>query len=300
MPNSPINYYNRYTKKIEQEIVYGETYLKWLYGTKNGKLFMKLFFKNPWFSRWYGRRMDNPKSKAMIQPFIEKYGVNMEEFLDKVENFHTFNEFFYRKLKKEVRPINTSQDTVVFPADGRHLGFENISKIDGIFVKGQKFDLKSFLNSSDEAEYFKEGTVVLSRLCPVDYHHFHFPVTGVPGIPVNIDGPLYSVSPFALRRRLEIFYENRRMLTKITSKQFGRILMMEVGATCCGSIIQAFTVNEPVLKGQEKGYFRFGGSSVITIYEKDRVQLAKDLIEQTKKGIELYAHVGDVLGTLRK
>jgi phosphatidylserine decarboxylase len=176
------------------------------------------------------------------------------------------------------------------------LGFDDISLIEGIFVKGEKFSLATLLQDQKLAERFHRGAMVLSRLCPVDYHRFHFPVSGVPDQPRVIRGPLFSVSPIALKRNIHILALNRRALCRLESPTFGLVLMLEVGATNVGSFEYTFQPGDPVEKGAEKGYFKFGGSLIITLFEAERVQLATDLIETSRQGIELYARVGDEMG----
>jgi phosphatidylserine decarboxylase len=236
------------------------------------------------------------QSRAKVAPFIAHYRVNTAEFSAAPESYTTFNEFFYRTLKPEARPIDADADSVVFPADGRHLGFEDVSKMDGIFVKGAVFNLRTLLRDDALAARFREGSMVLSRLCPVDYHRFHFPVAGAAGAPRLINGPLYSVNPIALRKNIDIFTENKRAVTAIESEHFGTVLMFEVGATCVGSWDYTFTPNTRVAKGAEKGFFKFGGSSTITLFERGRVQLAEDLVEQSSRRMELYARMGDRMG----
>ena len=187
---------------METEQIYGEGFLRWAYGNPLGALAVSALVKRPVFSNWYGRRMSTAASADRIAPFIARYGLDPAEFADPLESFASFNAFFYRKLKPAARPIDADEASVVFPADGRHLGFEQASAIDGVFVKGQRFDLASLLGDADLADRYADGALVLSRLCPVDYHRFHFPVAGTPGETRVINGPLYSVSPLALRQRL--------------------------------------------------------------------------------------------------
>jgi len=212
-----IQFYNRYTKTMETEQVYGENFLQWAYGNPFGKIALHSFVKRPFFSKWYGHRMNQ---------------------------YHTFNDFFYRKLRPEARPIANSP--VVFPADGRHLGFPNIDEIDGFFVKGQSFDLDALIADASLSEQFKGGTLILSRL----YTRL-------------INGPLFSVSPIALARNLSYLWENKRTITRIETVDMGTVLMMEIGATCVGSIFQTYKSNTSTKIGTEKGYFAFGGSSTI-------------------------------------
>ena len=213
--------------------------------------------------------------------------------------FTSFNDFFYRKLKPAARPVDAAEYSVVFPADGRHLGFAKASEVEGVYVKGQRFDLGRLLGDDKLAAQFTDGAAVFSRLCPVDYHRFHFPVAGEPGNARLINGPLYSVNPLALRDRLAILWENKRYITEIETEQLGRVLMLEIGATNVGSVHHTFVPTRTVEKGEEKGYFAFGGSAALTLFEPGRVQLAEDLLEQSAQQRELYAKVGDRMGTIQ-
>ncbi|BCX49749.1 phosphatidylserine decarboxylase proenzyme [Haloferula helveola] len=286
-----IEFFNRHRNRLEYEKVYGEGFLRFTYANPLGALPLHAFVKRAAFSKWYGRRMDDPATRSKIGPFIETYGLDPSEFADPPESFPHFNAFFYRKLKPEARPIDTVAPAV-FPADGRHFGFAEASRINAVFVKGQRFDLGKLLGDDDLASRFQHGSLVLSRLCPVDYHRFHFPCSGTPQETTLINGPLFSVSPIALRRKLSFLWENKRCLTKIETDDLGLVLMLEIGATCVGSIQQTFTPGQPVRKGDEKGYFAFGGSSTITLFERGAVQLSVDLLEHSGNRRELYARMG--------
>lgn len=294
---APIRFLNRYTGRIEEESVYGGAWLRWAYGTVLGRVGLQLAAKRAWFSRWYGWRMDRPGSRARIEPFLREFALDPAEFAETPASYRSFNEFFHRRLKPEARPIDADPKRLVFPADGRHLGFANLAATRQFFVKGQSFDLGSFLGDDRLRRRYEGGAAVFSRLCPVDYHRFHFPVAGIPREARPIEGWLWSVSPVALRRNLRILWENRRWLVEIESTGVGTVLMAEIGATNVGSAVFTFRPGTPVRKGDEKGYFRFGGSAVLTLFEPGRVQLAEDLVEQTQAGLELYAHVGDFMGT---
>jgi len=288
----PIRYFNRHTGCLETEEVYGEGFLRWTYGHPLGAIALSAFVKRPMFSRWYGWRMSGENSAARVAPFIERYGLDSNEFADAPESFRNFNEFFYRQLKPSARPVDADENSVVFPADGRHLGFQRASEIENVFVKGQKFDLASLLGDAALADRYADGSLILSRLCPVDYHRFHFPAAGTPGETRLIDGPLFSVSPIALRRRLSYLWSNKRTITPLRTERFGTVLLIEIGATCVGTIKQTFTPGTPVSKGAEKGYFAFGGSSTITLFQPGAVKLEADLAAHSARQTELYAKVG--------
>lgn len=290
-----IEFYNRYSGCMETELVYGEAFLKWAYGNPLGKIALHSFIKRAAFSRWYGKRMDKSSTQSKIKPFIDDYGLNVQEFAETPDSYASFNEFFYRKLKADARPI--SDDTIVFPADGRHLAFQNIDDIDGFFVKGQTFDLPELIGDSELSSQYSGGSLILSRLCPVDYHRFHFPVSGHASNTRLINGPLFSVSPIALSRNLNYLWQNKRTITQIQTKSVGKVLMMEIGATCVGSIQQTYQTEQTVNKGDEKGYFEFGGSSTIAIFEPGAICFSDDLLTNSSKQIETYAKMGDSMGT---
>lgn len=296
MSAEPIRYFHRYKKTIETEQVYGESWLRWTYGTALGRLALGLVVKRALLSRYYGWRMSMRASANRVLPFIVDYDLDVDEFAKNAFSFKTFNEFFYRALKAGARPIAAGDKVAVLPADGRHLAFQNVDAAEGFYAKGQKFSLESFLGDQALAAEFAGGSLLISRLCPVDYHRFHFSVGGMPAEPRLINGWLYSVSPIALRQNLAYLWENKRMVTVVESPVFGRVVSVEIGATMVGSILQTFTPGRAVVKGDEKGLFKFGGSCVVTIFKKDRIRLDADLLKPSAEGLEVYAKMGDRLG----
>jgi phosphatidylserine decarboxylase len=293
----PIQFHNRYTSELETEEIYGEGFLRFTYENPLGKLALAAAVKRAWFSRYYGHRMDQHKSREKVTPFIEKFGVDPDEFADQPEDFRTFNEFFYRKLKPAARPIAASKTIATFPADGRHFGIQDLSKSAGIFAKGQRLSLEELLGDRDLASRYADGSAVISRLCPVDYHRFHFPVSGTADEARLINGHLFSVNPIALRRNIAILWRNKRTLTEIKSPTFGHVIMLEVGATCVGGTVQTYTPKSEIHKGDEKGYFKFGGSMTITLFERGRATLPDDLAMTSDQQIELYAKMGDAMAS---
>lgn len=291
-----IEFFNRYSGRVETEQVYGAAYMRLIYGNPLGQVALHGLVKRAAFSRWYGRRMESPSSRKKILPFISEYKLNAAEFAQPPTTFKTFNEFFYRQLKPGARPIDSDPAAAVFPADGRHLGFQDISKMEGIFIKGAVFKLEQLFQNAALSDRYRDGTMIMSRLCPVDYHRFHFAVGGVPTAPALIGGHLLSVNPVALRQNIHILTENKRYLSQIHSPEFGQVAMFEVGATNVGTVEYTFVPGVTVQKGSEKGFFKFGGSLTITIFEKGKVRLENDLIENSKIGRELYARMGDRMG----
>ena len=296
MPAEPIRYYHRAKKTVETEQVYGEAWLRWTYESAPGRLALHALFKRSLVSRFYGWRMSRAFSAQGVLPFIVDYNLDVDEFAKKPYSFKSFNDFFYRALRPGARPIAHGDRVAVLPADGRHLAFQHVDGTAGFYAKGQRFDLKSFLGNPALAGEFAGGSLLISRLCPVDYHRFHFPVSGTPGEPRLINGFLYSVSPIALRQDLAYLWENKRMVTLIESPVFGRVAVVEIGATMVGSIFESFIPGRAVAKGDEKGLFKFGGSCVVTIFQPGKIKFDADLVKQSADGLEVYARMGEPLG----
>jgi phosphatidylserine decarboxylase len=296
MPAEPIRYYHRYRKTVETEQIYGEKWTRWIYETALGRAALGLLVKRAFVSRYYGWKMSQPASANKILPFIVDYDLDVDEFAKKPFAFKTFNEFFYRALKAGARPVAPGDSVAVLPADGRHLAFQVIDAAEGIYAKGQRFDLGVFLGDATLAAEFAGGSLLISRLCPVDYHRFHFPVDGTPGEPRLINGWLYSVNPIALRQNLAALWENKRMVTLVESPVFGRVAVVEIGATMVGSIMQTFLPGRAVAKGEEKGLFKFGGSCVVTLFQQSRIKFDADLVKYSAEGLEVYGRMGDRLG----
>ncbi len=304
MSAEPIRYFHRAKQVVETERVYGEGWLRWTYGNPLGRLSLEVLVKRWLASAYYGWRMNMRASANKVLPFIVEYDLDVDEFAKSQFTFKSFNDFFYRALKPGARPVaedhSASSDQVdrvaVLPADGRHLALQNVDAAAGFYVKGQRFDLTAFLGDAELAREFDGGSMLISRLCPVDYHRFHFPVAGTPGEPRLINGFLYSVSPIALRRKLDYLWQNKRMVTLVESPVFGQVAVCEIGATMVGSIFQSFLPGRAVAKGEEKGLFKFGGSCVVTLFQPGKIKFDADLVRHGSEGLEVYARMGERLG----
>ncbi len=281
-------------KKFKEKIYY-EKIIRFFYGKSSlGSSLAKVTATYPFFSKFFGFLQTLPSSKKKILPFIEKYQVNTAEFLDPVASFNSFNEFFTRKLKPETRPI--AQSDAIIPTDGRFLFYQDIEACDGYVLKGEKFSLASLIGSETLAEKYLGGSMVIGRLNPTDYHRFHFPCNGKPSLPRMINGFLYSVNPIALKENLSRFTKNKRCVTTLESPNFGMVLLIEVGATNVGSIKQTYTPNENCLKGDEKGFFEFGASAIVLLFEKNKIIFDKDLCVNSTQHIETLCIMGQSLG----
>lgn len=274
------------------ELLYGKSWLSRLIRP----WFLPLLTKWPFFSSLYGHLQKHSSSMGKIRPFIQAFGVDKSEFLEPVSHFRSFNDFFIRKLKPEARPIDPDPAVAVIPADGRYYFYQNIETCDGFIVKGEKFDLKTLLGDSGLAQRYQEGSMVMARLCPTDYHRFHFPCDCTPGPTRFINGRLYSVNPLAIKQNIHIFTQNKRTICTLDSKTFGKVLYLEIGATSVGSIQETYSPGKFQTKGAEKGYFEFGGSALILLFAKDAIQFDQDLLAATQEGFEIRCLLGQSMG----
>jgi len=289
----PINYVDRENGQINTEKVAGEKWLMWLYNNPVGEASLWVLAKRKIVSSIYGNMMDRPSSAEKIEPFVEEFDIDLS--IAQKQQFNSFNDFFTRKLKSDARPVDTNSNIVISPADGKALAYPNIQNTDFI-VKGYRFDVYSFLEDSALAREYLDGSLLVVRLAPNDYHRFHFPVGGMVSPIVRISGDYYSVNPIALHKMAEIFCLNKREFVIISNQQFGDVIMAEVGATMVGSIVQTYK-GDIVAKGEEKGYFKFGGSTVVLLFEKNKIHIDTDLLDNTLKGLETTVKVGERIGT---
>ena len=296
-----IQFINRQSGQVEEEQVYGDGILRLLYGKR---LFSRLLswvlfpivVHCHFLSHFYGFLQKRWWTRKKVRPFVNRYHIDATEFVKEIDAFTSFNDFFIRHLRPECRPIALGADVVTMPADARYLVYPNVKNAEGFVVKGKKFSLLQLLKDYRLEERYQEGTMVIARLCPTDYHRFHFPCNGIPSKAQLINGPLFSVNPIALLKNIDILAENKRMLTEIETKHFGKLLFIEVGATHVGSIHQTYLPKVQCAKGEEKGYFSFGGSTLILLFEPGRIQLDQDLVDASKKQMEVRGLMGQSLG----
>ncbi|MGV6860216.1 MAG: phosphatidylserine decarboxylase [Putridiphycobacter sp.] len=291
-----IYYINRQTGEKIKEIVPGQKTMNFLYGNKRAaKLNLFLLFKRKYLSQFGGLMMQWSYSKRRIPDFIKTHQLNMDEFEVPQKGYKNFNQFFYRKLKTNSRKIDAG---VVSPADGKIVVFNNIEEVNNFYIKDCSFNLLTFLKDGALAEKYKNGSMAIIRLAPADYHRFHFSLDGVPTASKKIKGYYYSVSPIALQRNMRIFCENKREYSLLKTEEAGEVLICEVGATLTGSVIQTYTPNIPVKKGDEKGHFAFGGSTVVLLFEANKIKFNQDLIDNTHNGYETEIKMGEQIAEI--
>jgi phosphatidylserine decarboxylase len=291
-----IKYINRATGKVEIEHPPAEGLLKFLYGNTFGRFAFLPLAKQKIITKKYGKMMSSSKSVERIQPFIDSLKIDMSESIKKVKEFKSFNDFFYRELKPGTREAGNG---LVSPGDGRVLAFKKVSEVNSFYVKGTEFTLKAFLKDDVLLEKHKNSSMIIVRLAPNDYHRYHFPFKGVASEVKKISGPYYSVSPIALQANFtKVFCKNKKEICSLTTDDQGEILVIPVGATMVGSLNSTYEPGATVEKGQEMGYFAFGGSTVVLLFNSNHFKIDEDLLQNTKNNVETFLQMGEQIATV--
>ncbi|PGH23110.1 phosphatidylserine decarboxylase [Polytolypa hystricis UAMH7299] len=248
-----------------------------------------------------GKKYDDPDSASQIDAFIAFHQLDMSEVLLPLDQFKTFNEFFYRALKPDARPVSAPNNPkiIVSPADCRSVVFDRIDVATRVWVKGREFSIERLLGKAypeDVHRYSSGGALGVFRLAPQDYHRFHMPVDGVMGTPKTIEGEYYTVNPMAIRSALDVYGENVRIIVPIDSVAHGRVMVICVGAMMVGSTVITQEGGKQVSRGDELGYFKFGGSTLLVLFEPGKVQFDSDLADNSKGALETLVRVGMSIG----
>lgn len=317
----------RESGKLEVELIpnYIRVAMKLMYSNGIGRAAtnkVQKILKN--MSEKQGRTYNHPNSVAEIPKFIQFHGINTSEMAaDDISVFSNFNEFFYRKLKSDARPIcNLNDDSIVVsPADCRLNVFPTLSEAQEIWIKGSKFTLNTLLCDDKLVEEFDDCSLVIARLAPQDYHRYHSPVSGVLGDFRLIDGTYFTVNPIAINQKIDVYGNNKRLVTSIETEKYGKVLFIAVGATMVGSINMTvseslfllffflislcklfiyflfYSIGARVKKGDELGYFAFGGSTCLVLFKRGTIAFDNDLMLNSVKPIETLIKVGDRIGS---
>ena len=244
-----------------------------------------------------GKKYDDPNSARDIQGFVAFHQLDMSEVLKPMDQFQNFNQFFYRELKPGARPCSAPENPriIVSPADCRSVVFNTLEEATKIWVKGREFTVQRLLGNAypEDAARYKNGALGIFRLAPQDYHRFHIPVDGILGTPKLIDGEYYTVNPMAIRSALDVYSENVRYIVPIESAAHGRVIVVCVGAMMVGSTVITRNAGDKVSRAEELGYFKFGGSTILLLFEPGVMRFDDDLVENSSGALETL--VGNAL-----
>ncbi len=292
--NEPIIVIDRETGEPFEEKVLGEKWIRWAYQDSRSGFLERILFRSSWVSKLMGKWYDSSFSRKKIDTVIEELSIDVDEFAQPKESYRSFNDFFTRHLKPDVRPFSLEPEVIVSPADGRALVFPTLDEAIFAPVKGHPFDIRKMLPG--HADRYTNGALAIVRLCPADYHRYHFPCAGDITDYRSIAGALHSVNPIALGSGSDIFGDNKRCYTIIDTELAGTLCFMEIGAFGVGGIVNTRCAGH-VEKMDEKGYFKFGGSTVILIFEAGRIRFCNDLVANSEAGRETLVKVGQPLAT---
>src|SRR5690606_838343 len=287
--------YNRQTKEIEYENTYKVNGLAFLYKNTLGRALTKTLLNKKMVSKAYARHVNSPKSLGQIPKFIEHYNINVDEIKEPIQSFRCFNEFFIRELKEGARPIDETPEHLISPADSRLMIFD-LAQVSSIPVKGYWYNLEALLKDKELAELYKDGWCFVYRLAPNDYHRYGYIDNGTQDPVVKIKGVLHSVHPLALAETRALIAKNYRELTVLHTENFGDVLHLEVGALLVGKIVQRNYDAGSFRRGEEKGYFEYGGSTVVQIFKKGTIKPDADIIEHSEQRIETLVKIGEKVG----
>lgn len=268
--------------------------LKKLYTTLWGRILLRPLTQ-PVVSSVCGRFLDSRISRWLIQPFIKMNHIDMSVYRDCT--YTCYNDFFTRKIQKEKRPVDGRQEVLISPCDGKVSAY--VLDEDARFeVKSSVYSVEQLVGSRKLARHFLGGHAVVIRLSVDDYHRYCYPDSGYKSRNYYIPGKFHTVNPIAVES-VPVYKQNAREYTLLKTKNFGTVIQMEVGALLVGRICNLMEEGS-FKKGEEKGYFEFGGSTVLLLLQKDRIALREELVRNTRNGIETKIQMGQELGKLLK
>jgi len=277
----------------EKEQIPAEKWMRLIYGNSVGSAPLRSLVKRKVLSRIYGMYCRTSHSAKQIPEFIEKFNIDMSSFSG---SYNSFAEFFARAKDKDSVNFPFEHEIFGSPCEGVASAYIDIDPQKTIAAKGSYFSLGELFADDEMAEAYRGGTMMKIRLVPSDYHRAHFFDDGVVKDSKLINGDLYSVNPLAVSSLARLYCLNKRALILFSSKNFGDVVMVEVGATFVGSIVHSFEVGKTVERGQEVGYFLPGGSLILMFFKKNAFEPSAELLEQTAAGYETRVKLGEVLG----
>ena len=260
--------------------------LKFLYHTVPGRIGLKII-TSPTISKIGGAYMDSGISKIHIRNFVKNNRIDMSQYEE--EDYKCFNQFFTRKILKEKRPVSMNVQDFISPCDGR-LSAYKISENSDFYIKGSYYSVGDLIPDSAKAPNYNGGICLVFRLCVDDYHRYGNIDNGVILENKYVKGKLHTVRPIALNR-YPVFVQNSREYTVIETENFGIVSQIEVGALMIGKIKNHQKAGT-VAKGSEKGMFLYGGSTIVLLVERDKIEIPEKLFHDTEKDIETIVKYG--------
>lgn len=264
--------------------------VNFLYRTIAGRIVLKLLTK-PAVSRLGGFVMNSRISALWIPVFLKSSSICMEDY--KKEKYRSFNHFFTREAREGARQFSENPSHVTAPCDGKLTAYQ-LAGSHMFRIKNSVYDLKQLLMDPDLAEEFFDGTCLIFRLTPDDYHRYCYIDKGRIVSVRKLQGILHTVRPIALGKYC-VYAQNAREYTVMETENFGKVIQMEIGALLIGRI-KNHRIKGMFCRGQEKGRFEFGGSTVLLLFQKDAIRVEKEILENTRKHKETIVRMGNKIG----
>ena len=267
-----------------------KTSIRFLYKTVPGRILLTLLVRTT-VSKLAGLFLRSPASRFYIKRFIKQNNIDMEEY--RSVTYKSFDDFFTRELKYGSRSISEEKNDVIAPCDAKLSAYPITP--DCVFdIKRSKYSINELLKDNDLAREFSDGICLIFRLTPDDYHRYIFIDDGEILSQKRIKGVLHTVQPIAYQN-ISVFHRNTREYTVMKTENFGKIVQMEVGALFVGRISN-HGKNHTIKRGEEKGMFQFGGSTIIMLFSNSTVTIDNEIFENTRNNKETIVKMGDIIG----
>lgn len=290
--NNGVQFYNQGSLEIEQTERFA--LLNFLYTHPCGKI-LRVLVRHRFMAKLLAIYQNSRFTKANIQPFIDHHKICMNDFLVPDGGYRSFNHFFTRALKPGARLIDQRKNIVTSVADAKLFVFENLQRDQDFLIKGCRFMLADFLKNDELAAEYENGTMMVFRLAPYDYHRYHFPFDCFVKKTVIIHGRLESVNPITFATGLQPLIQNERHMITLQSDLFDEVLMVVVGAMFVGKVVSTHHENQDYKKGDEAGFFEFGGSTVVLLFKKNVIKVRADVIKNSAEVKETVVKMGEAV-----
>ncbi len=285
-----VQVYDRKRGVVYDEPQYGERRLHLLYETTFGRLLLGAIFARRWYSSLNAIRDKSSYSAGKIQPLIDRFSIDMSDYPE--QSYASYDSFITRKIDPAKRPIAENPNALIAVADSRLLAY-SVTGDGRIAVKQSSYTITELLRDRDLAATYNEGTCLVFRLGTEDYHRYCFADDGEVLRTNSINGVLHSVQPVS-SKRYKAFSENHREYSVIETANFATVVTVEVGALLVGKIHNHDVTS--CRRGQEKGYFSLGGSSILILLKPGTVAIDSDITEHSLKQIETKVRLGEKVG----
>lgn len=245
---------------------------------------------NPVLSVLIGEYMNTRRSAWRIEPFVRAAGIDMSEY--EAAEYRCFNDFFTRKIKSTARPVDRTPEALISPCDG-YLSAYRISTDSEFSIKNSYYNVDDLVGGTEIAREYMNGVCFVLRLGVENYHRYCYIDDGFKSRNWHIKGRYHPVQPIVVRKR-PVFVQNTREYCVLETENFGDVIQIEVGACLVGKI-ENYRQAGVITRGEEKGLFRFGGSTIVLLFKEGILNVPREMFEDTLRGKERQIRYGSVI-----